>query len=169
MKLARALSHILMAVGLLAVTWAFLAWRWQDPITGLYTWHQQRELAQQLHARPISVDRRSIAAIARLYRLASHDGEAMGRIMIPRIGLNAVLVEGSERAVIDGPCHVRPANHAHSDPLHTKGMGAAELFFRPWFTDPVGAEDRRETHPGPGARRRLGAPGGGAIALRGEP
>ena len=83
----------------------------RGPLTALYTWHRQHELSRELSIRGADVDtgtrttgRRSIAAAARRYRLASHDGEAMARISIPRIGLDAVVVEGTTEADLEqGP------------------------------------------------------------------
>ena len=104
----RRLGTVLIAAGLALAGWTLVTYLWQEPITAALTWHSQRQLGEQLHARmtharlePVG---RSVRAAARAYRLGSHDGEAMGRIVIPRIGLNAVLVEGtSEADLANGP------------------------------------------------------------------
>ncbi len=104
----RRLGTVLIAAGIALAAWTLVTRLWQEPITAALNWHGQRQLGEQLHARmtrarlePVS---RSVRAAARAYRLRSHDGEAMGRIVIPRIGLNAVLVDGtSETDLAQGP------------------------------------------------------------------
>jgi sortase A len=101
MRLVRPLSTVLVVVGLLTVAWTLVAWRWQEPITALENWNEQRQLGVELHGRS--------SARASEYRLTSHNGEAMGRIVIARIGLNAVLVEGtSEADLAKGPGFYAP-------------------------------------------------------------
>ena len=104
----RRLGTVLIAAGIALAAWTLVTCLWQEPITAALNWHGQRELGEHLHARvaharlePVS---RSVRAAARAYRLSSRDGEAMGRIVIPRIGLNAVLVDGtSEADLANGP------------------------------------------------------------------
>lgn len=96
--------------GVAALAWVATVWLWQDPFTALYTHFQQSRLAssyekrvQQFVAQPAPVpvgptvadEKRAVAAAARRYRLASHEGEALGRIRIPRLGLNMILVDGT--------------------------------------------------------------------------
>ena len=92
--LSRAFSRLLIAAGLLTLAWTFAVSHWQDPLTALYTRHAQHELGRQLQSRTAGGG----VLAARRYRLASHDGEAMGRITIPRIGLSVVLVDGTSEA-----------------------------------------------------------------------
>jgi sortase A len=93
---------VLIVAGLLALAWTAVTWRWQDPISAMAARHDQRTLARQLATRKPGGG--SLAAAARRYRLASHDGEAMGRISIPRIGVHLVLVDGTtERDLARGP------------------------------------------------------------------
>jgi sortase A len=102
MRPVRLLSTILLAAGLLTVAWAVVAWRWQEPITALEHWNAQRQLTRELQARPWSSG--SLTTRARSFRLTSRNGEAMGRIAIPEIGLDAVLVDGtSETDLAKGP------------------------------------------------------------------
>jgi sortase A len=105
---ARIAGSALIVIGVLALVWTVLVWRWQDPFTALYTHWQQHKLAQQLDRtfaayRPatakgddVQAERREIAAEARRFRRAVHRGEAIGRIVIGRIGLNMVLVDGTD-------------------------------------------------------------------------
>ena len=105
----RILSRLLVAAGLLVLAWTLVAWRWDDPLTALYARHRQHELSRQLAIRGTeaaarATGGRSIAVAARRYRLRSHDGEAMARISIPRIGLDAVVVEGTTESDLEqGP------------------------------------------------------------------
>ncbi|HEY3542118.1 MAG TPA: class E sortase [Gaiellaceae bacterium] len=94
---------------MLTLAWAVCVWRWQDPFTALYTHWQQGKLAQQLAreeqgfkpAEPtgdLAAERRAIAADARRFRRSVHPGQAIGRIVIGRIGLKMVLVDGTDEA-----------------------------------------------------------------------
>jgi sortase A len=103
---------ILAGAGLLA--WCLLVWLWEDPFTGLYTRYQQRELAQsyeRLEAsyRPrtpppptasLATERRHVAREARRFRAQAREGAAIGRLEIPRLGLNMVLVNGTEAGTL---------------------------------------------------------------------
>lgn len=112
----RLLGALLIGAGVLMLAWVVVVWRWQDPFTGLYTHWQQHRLAQQLdhtftQYRPVresttspAAERRAIAADARRYRRETHPGEAIGRIVIGRIGLNMVLVDGTDHTSLEkGP------------------------------------------------------------------
>jgi len=100
----RALSVGLIAGGVLVLAWVFVTWRWQEPITAIEHWHDEGALAAQLRSRYAPAGSESLGLRARAFRLASHDGEAMGRILIPRLGLETVLVEGtSEADLTKGP------------------------------------------------------------------
>ena len=104
----RLVGAVLIGAGVLTLGWVIVVWRWEDPFTALYTHWQQHRLAQQLdrtfthfHAVPTpqaspAAERRAIAADARRYRREMHPGEAIGRIVIGRIGLNMVLVDGTD-------------------------------------------------------------------------
>jgi sortase A len=101
---ARALSACLIAGGALSLAWVLVTWQWRDPITAIQAWRHQGALANQLRARHAPRYTRSLLLRARAYRRSSHDGEAMGRILIPRLRLDAVLVDGtSEGDLAKGP------------------------------------------------------------------
>jgi sortase A len=116
-RFARLLGGILAAIGLLTLIWVFVVWRWQDPFTGLYTRWEQHKLAQQLQHElatqpwPKFAQNESLAAEARAIELAAAgfrhsatEGQAIGRIIIPRLGLNMVLVNGTDEASLErGP------------------------------------------------------------------
>jgi sortase A len=107
-RTARTLGTLMIVAGVGMLAWALLVWRWEDPFTSLYTAWKQRELASQLDRqiedfRPttpagasLAAVRRSIAADAARYRRSVERGQAMGRIRIPRLGLNMIVVNGTD-------------------------------------------------------------------------
>jgi sortase A len=93
--------------GVLTLAWAVLVWRWQDPFTALYTHWQQGKLADsykhlvaEYRPAPVKADlaaeRRAIRREATAFRHAMKSGSAIGRIRIGRVGLNMVLVNGTD-------------------------------------------------------------------------
>ncbi|HXY17089.1 MAG TPA: class D sortase [Gaiellaceae bacterium] len=117
-RLLRWAGSLLIVAGVLALAWVATVWLWQDPFTALYTHWQQTKLSSsyerrvrvfmEVPAKPVGPtvadERHAIAVDARRYRLDSHEGEALGRIKIPRIGLNMVLVNGTSTGSLEkGP------------------------------------------------------------------
>jgi sortase A len=112
----RVLGTALVVCGVGALAWAVLVWRWQDPFTALYTKIQQHRLAGQydrlvagynaprLQSASLAAVRRAIAREGQKYRLATHEGEAIGRLVVPRLHLNMVLVDGTDEGSLEkGP------------------------------------------------------------------
>jgi sortase A len=107
-RLARTIGALMIAGGVLTLAWALLVWQWQDPFTALYTHWQQDRLAHSLShefadfhpARidrtDLAAERRQIGAEAARFRREAKRGQAIGRIVIGRIGLNMVLVNGTD-------------------------------------------------------------------------
>ena len=103
----RILGSLLVVAGVLTLVWAAVVWQWQDPFTGLYTKWRQHQLTSQYdkraraftppvaHASPAAV-RRTIAREAERYRRESTEGQAIGRIRVPRMGVNMILVNGTD-------------------------------------------------------------------------
>jgi sortase A len=100
---------LLIGAGALTLVWAFVVWRWQDPFTALYTHWKQHELAQQLDKElgayraphlggDLAAERRMIDAEAARFRARTKTGEPIGRIVIGRIGLKMVLVDGTDES-----------------------------------------------------------------------
>ena len=104
--------------GVAVLAWLLVVWRWQDPFTALYTHWKQHQLAQSYnhrfadyHATPlapfsvsVSTTQKTIAREARLYRLRSQRGQAIGRIRVPELGLNMILVDGTDHdSLTKGP------------------------------------------------------------------
>jgi sortase A len=106
-RAVRLLGTLLAVAGVLTLLWALLVWRWQDPFTALYTKWKQHQLASQYDQRTRSfepkisgvtqaAERESIAREARRYRMSSTRGEVIGRLRVPRMGVNMLLVNGTD-------------------------------------------------------------------------
>jgi sortase A len=103
----RIFGTLLTAAGMLTLLWALLVWQWQDPFTALYTTWKQHQLASQYNKRvaafqadglsgvSFAAERRTVSVEAKRYRKDTHEGEAIGRIKIPRMGLNMIVVDGT--------------------------------------------------------------------------
>jgi sortase A len=104
----RIVGTLLAVAGALTLVWAFVVWQWMDPFTALYTRWKQHQLAAEYHKREaafrapvpqgpsLAAERQAIAREAKRYRRDVGEGDAIGRIQIPRIGLNMVLVDGTD-------------------------------------------------------------------------
>jgi sortase A len=110
-RFARITGALLIGAGVLTLAWAVAVWRWQDPVTALYTHWQQGKLASNLKAqeqafRPaqtggdLAAERRAIAADAKRFQREAKPGQAIGRIVIGSIGLNMVLVNGTDHETL---------------------------------------------------------------------
>jgi sortase A len=115
-RLLARLGLVVALLGLAVLLWAATVWIWQDPFTALYTRYEQHRLAgEYAHRvdafRPLSSGTTNAARLAAVasaaarYRLASHPGEAMGTIDVPRLGLDRmVLVDGTDESSLErGP------------------------------------------------------------------
>jgi sortase A len=108
-RFSRIVGAVLIAAGVLTLAWAVAVWKWQDPLTALYTHFEQQKLSKSLDkeldaykpsrsavtADP-AAERRYVAAEAARFRKQVRPGQAIGRIVIGRIGLNMVLVNGTD-------------------------------------------------------------------------
>ena len=106
----RIVGTALAVAGVLGLIWVAVVWRWQDPFTALYTHWKQHQLARSYERRfaayqplrtlgdgaTVTERLRTIAREARAYRLESHRGQAIGRIRVPRLGVNMILVNGTD-------------------------------------------------------------------------
>ncbi len=92
--------------GAALIAWSVLVWQWQDPFTAVYNRWEQRELSQSFERRSAELRfpataaaapaRSQLALAARRWRKASTVGDAVARIRIPKLGLNAVVVNGTD-------------------------------------------------------------------------
>jgi sortase A len=117
----RILATALITAGLVIFADVGLTLAWREPLSSLYGSIQQSEardqLAQLEERFPSPADRRrlrhvhapakKIAALAQDFARAElHTGQAIGRIEIPRLDLDAVLIQGTDTASLEkGPGH----------------------------------------------------------------
>jgi sortase A len=101
------LGTLLAVLGVLTLLWSLLVWQWQDPFTALYTKWKQHQLGSQYEKRAkafkpsisgvtVAAERESIAREAKRYRTSSARGQVIGRIRVPRMGVNMLLVNGTD-------------------------------------------------------------------------
>lgn len=120
MRALRALSTVLIVAGALLLADAGLTLAWQEPVSALLARIEQNKLAGQLQRieriQPTPLQRKALASLgseqrriaflARAARRATETGEPIGRIEIPRIGADFVVVEGTDAASLrKGPGH----------------------------------------------------------------
>jgi sortase A len=98
----RALAAVLMLAGVLALADAALTLAWQEPVSALAAHRAQPRLRAELRAltlampAPFGAQRGAAsAASARALRARTRDGDAVARLRIPRLGLDAVVVRGT--------------------------------------------------------------------------
>jgi sortase A len=112
----RIAGTVLAGAGILTCLWALTVWQWQDPFTALYTMAQQRRLAAEYDAvaaayKPVRQKHTSnkkhtsvqdeqlvVERAAQHYRRALHRGDAVGRLIVPRLSLNTIVVNGTDHA-----------------------------------------------------------------------
>ncbi len=108
----RALSTVLIVAGALMLVDAGLTVAWQEPVSAIYATFVQGQLGDDLRrldlTKPDPVDlqalrslesrRARMAFLARSLRRDAKRSAAVGRIRIPRIGLNSVVVNGTDAA-----------------------------------------------------------------------
>jgi sortase A len=108
----------MIAGGVLTLGWAVLVWQWQDPFSALYTHVQQNRLASAYDERAqayetrriagldLAAIRREVAVEARAYQRSLHTGDPVGRLKIGRVGLNMIVVQGTDHDTLKkGPGH----------------------------------------------------------------
>jgi sortase A len=103
----RILGATMIAAGVGALAWALVVWQWQDPLTAVLHGLEQRELAGELDrslaARDASLAAAgpasraaTVAEAATAWRKASGRGDAIARLRIPSLGLDEVIVNGTD-------------------------------------------------------------------------
>jgi sortase A len=115
----RLLAALLVGLGLLGIAWTLVTWRWGDPLTSLWGGYRQHQLAGTYATRlrtyrpdptgrgaSLAQERRRVALEASRYRRSLKLGAPLGRIDVPRLGLNTVVVQGTNEPQLDeGPGH----------------------------------------------------------------
>ena len=111
----RRLGTALLVVGVIALAWALVVWRWNDPVSGLYTHYEQHRLSSRFEAviaatPPTAPSRAAITAAARRLRRTAKPGDPIGRLAVPRLKVSFVVVEGTDSASL----RLGPARDARS-------------------------------------------------------
>jgi sortase A len=116
----RAFSTVLIVAGLLMIADAGVTLAWQEPVSALLARIEQNKLSghlDKLEAAPptrvqrrvlraLDTQRRRIAFLAREARRTAQTGDPIGRIEIPEIGADFVVVQGTDTASLrKGPGH----------------------------------------------------------------
>lgn len=119
-RAARILSISLITAGMVVLADVALTLAWKEPISSLYASHRQGQAADQLirleSRYPTAADLRAIAhttgmrpkarILANRFEPHVRHGEAIARIVVPRMHLDAVVVEGTETGTLQkGPGH----------------------------------------------------------------
>jgi sortase A len=114
----RATGRVLLVAGVAVLVWAFVVWKWNDPLTGLYTrWEQHQLVAvhdriavefRPAHVLPsrssAKIAEREVARDAQRLRSGAPEGTPIGRIIVPRLGLNMLMLNStSSEALKRGP------------------------------------------------------------------
>jgi sortase A len=111
----RVLSTLLMVAGVLLLLWAVVVWRWNDPVTGLYTRWEQRQLRSSFEDAVRSAasgqdgspdgagsttggPRAPLPERARRYWRDTGTGRPVARLTIDRLGLDVIVVKGTDSA-----------------------------------------------------------------------
>jgi sortase A len=107
------IGTLLLVIGLGVLAWAATVYLWKDPFTTAYTAYEQRKLESKLEKRfetwqpvreppshPTTKPKpkpkiEDVRREARRFRLESHEGDAIAKLKIPRMHVNAVVVNGT--------------------------------------------------------------------------
>jgi sortase A len=120
-RVLRALANVLIVVGSLLLADATITLLWQEPLSSFYAHQRQHGLQRRLEVidsvPPTPVERRAlqklgpdpkrrIAFAARSFDRRTDEGDPLGRLRIPKIGVSAVVVEGTATNDLrSGPGH----------------------------------------------------------------
>jgi sortase A len=112
-RVVKRLSTALIVLGVGVLAWTAVVWQWNDPFTSLYTRWQQSKLADQYETlaatyvapripprTPPASAAATVRKEARRFRADSDTGAAIGRIVVPRLQLNMVLLNGTDTATL---------------------------------------------------------------------
>jgi sortase A len=116
----RAISTVLIVAGVLMIADAGITLAWQEPVSALLARIEQNKLSGELDEieaapptrvqrrvlRALDTQRRRVAFLAREARRTAQTGDPIGRIAIPAIGADFVVVQGTDSATLrKGPGH----------------------------------------------------------------
>jgi sortase A len=142
----RGVANAMIVIGALLLIDCAITLLWQEPISSFYAHQRQHSLQRRLDALdrvpPTPVERhvlvtlpnpeRRVAFAARAFDRRTHEGDPLGRIRIPRIGVSAVFVEGTATGDLrSGPGHYAgtpiPGEHG------TVGIAGHRTTYGAWF------------------------------------
>jgi sortase A len=153
MRALRILSVALISMGLTILADVAITLAWREPISSLYGGLQQGKADDELAeletryptasdleaVRGIGDSARKAAVLARRFRSRLREGGAIGRIRSPGMGLDAVIVQGTETATLQkGP------GHYPKTPLPGQGGTVAIAGHRTTYLAPFRDIDRLE-------------------------
>ena len=119
-RFLRPLSAVLLVIGALLLADAVTTLLWQEPVSALYSRLEQGRLDDKLAklegTEPTAVDRRVLSRLGTLDRRLAYasralnrrtgDGDPLGRIRMPSIGVSSVVVAGTDASSLRmGPGH----------------------------------------------------------------
>jgi sortase A len=107
-RLARILGTLMVVAGVGALAWALAVWQWQDPFTAALNELEQRELAEAFERSLADRDealasagvsaspRGAVREEAATWRNSSKRGDAIGRLRIPKLEVEEIVVNGTD-------------------------------------------------------------------------
>jgi sortase A len=116
----RGVANVMIVVGALLLVDCAITLLWQEPLSALYAHQRQHALQHRLDALArvtptpaehhvlvkMSDPERRVTFAARAFDRRTNEGDPLGRIRIPKIGVSAVFVEGTGTADLrNGPGH----------------------------------------------------------------
>jgi sortase A len=114
-RLTRIAGTLMVVAGVGFLAWALVVWQWQDPFTAALNRLEQRELRSDFDRR-VEEGVPGLAAVsgntlrdelpraARRWRRVSERGDAVARIRIPALGLDRIVVNGTDHDSLErGP------------------------------------------------------------------
>lgn len=145
-RLVHALAVTMIALGALVLIDAGVTLVWQEPLTALLASLRQSHLRGDLRtverAQPTLVERRALASIPeqsqRIAYLAAqlrrhvHDGSPVGRIVIPRIGADYVVVNGTDTEDLKSGPGIYPETNYPGIPGTTAIAGHRTTYLAPF-------------------------------------
>jgi sortase A len=106
---ARPAAALLAAAGSVLLLWIGVTLVWGEPFTALHAAREQRALRGELAHREAAWRHRPASTLreqALAFRRSLRDGDPVGRITIPRLGLRSVVVQGTSSSdLAKGPGH----------------------------------------------------------------
>lgn len=113
-RVLRALSTVLIVAGTLILVDAVLTVTWQEPLTAFTTGRAQASLADDLDdlrstgptgaetqaLQDVAAEPTRIAYLARSLRQRADEGQAVARLRIPEIGVDKVVVQGTDAGTL---------------------------------------------------------------------